>query len=489
MDREQSRIRQVAESVRDRVLAVTLVGATALALSGCATQEEVPAAIPAFAADPGVDDWPVVPDMDDISSSASYMGEVDGDEIIEQLEASQRGDNTTAFTAVEEDLPSAPVIEFKLGNDGELHYHTEISAGTRTESINTLLRAADTHRETLSAAMGHDMLSGAYVRVRKPNESGTTYGPQPMTYAYFDPSDEQSGNRPALYYNIGPDDTEGYDAVATTFNHEAHHAIFRAELPTLFTPEEAHSVATACVSLREAAYDKLMIYNGTIVTPLRQAREIAGEQYATAFDAVIDGLQNGTYPARSEAGDETESPEDAAAEDNEVLEDCYWQNPIEALHRATEGLGLDDFNPRSLPDYQRDVYQEALSAAEENWSAAIKTHTVYRQLNESTLLDASPDNDFIGHSFADGHEFTASLGNLVEAQPEEMASLIATLPSEQQAKVIEAARALHSANARIFAADPEYTGFVDERYNTFFRNLGARANVISQDGIVSTAPR
>jgi hypothetical protein len=153
-----------------------------------------------------------------------------------------------------------------------------------------------------------------------------------------------------------------------------------------------------------------------------------------------------------------------------------------------EERGLGVIDSRQLGEARQSTFDSALADAHENWGQAIKTYTVYRQLNESALLDADGDNEFIGHSFSDASEFTASLGNLVEAQPEEMASLIATLPSEQQTTVIGATRALHSAKARIFATDPEYTAFVDARYNSFFRNLGARADVVSRDGAVITAP-
>lgn len=487
---------KVTEAVRSRTGRAIVLGAAALSLVGCAPNDD-PASMPQevaiqYQVDPGVDDWPVLPHMDDNSGHGSEY--IRGSDLSNQVDSYARQSGTSPEdvysyyyneeTPAEEAandhdtwLPSgssAPVVTVKLGSDGQLHYQSSaVPSAYTSSSYDNLLDAIDDNRAVLTETMEDGSMQALHVRVFEPDQHTDPLMQEPESGGYFVETDSNERERGAAYIYLAAADTMSKEYARLVIGHETRHSIFRADQNQGMEGAERSAIADACVSLRDLAQNEMQSANGAIVRELEYLKSLAPEYFRPAYDDVIAEISQGVRNTTSARQDEV-----AGYYAVDELKDCYWRNPYAAVGQAAQDMGLQPFNYSDLlDDRSAQAYEDAANRAVEQWHVAIKTQTIYEQLNESALLPYSLGNQELGHSHDNAAEFMTSVSNIIEQEPETATELVRELPSTQQQAIIQAARSLYSHISSSHNLDVAYSRQAYEAYNTFFRGLGATADL------------
>lgn len=243
---------------------------------------------------------------------------------------------------------------------------------------------------------------------------------------HFIPEDNTEGGngQAAAYYYFAANGYTDTEAMQRVTDHEFAHALSGQNgKPAELTPEQTQAFTEACTTLRASALENMKQDTATILQSLRDLQRLAPKEYAPAFKAVSDALQDGTY------GDLP-----AAADTNPLhgIKACYLQNPWYAL---AESIRAQKINGGTIPaEMNTERFENEVNEMVEDWHDLVKENTVYNVLSESNYIKNKHDEESegLGHPYESFYELQASTANLILSVPSEFGAHVAKLPEDQK---------------------------------------------------------
>lgn len=430
-----------------KIAAVVLAGG--LALAGCSNLEQGHAPIPdvapiAVEIDPSIDQWPKVKTHDALPepSSVHYIDATTVSRAIKNRggKGEQRFSrlfNTDGNDATHEyalpDGVSAPLLDIKLGRDGELHYNDFIDSAEPDNNIAILLKTVSSTSPLLLPALRAGEVQTVHLRIFDPETAEEQdESLRSMQQGMFVPRDFNDGGTPSIYLYMPAKGLQDTQTTQLSIEHELNHGMLRQyNLETgeavSFTDEERTLFTEACAMLRGNALEKVQRSGSSLLSSLRRMRSMSKPALHESYDKVIDAIGEGTYqnlPVH---------PVFASS-----LPACYLQNPWQAISVDLQAKKVG--HDRLLPGVSPDAFTEVSAQMNLEWQGLIKDETLYGGLSESTHLKRDAAHRLYGHPYDNAYELAASSTNLAIRLPAETGALVACGTEAQSALIQEVVR-------------------------------------------------
>lgn len=352
---------------------------------------------------------------------------------------------------------SAPVLDLMIGTDGELRYKTHGDRGYNTNEEEKILGAVAEASPLLEAAMQAGVVSQAHIRVFEPNQQPENPEWEPQEEGLFVAHDHSNDAEPAIYYYLPANKYVDVEAIATVMSHEAAHGLMGHGELTTPSAEQAAVFTKACNTLRKSALTDIDQDLYHITSTLDYLRATSPEEYAPAFQAVIDALRQGTYsdlePVETNWGWISKA------------RSCFVQNPWIAFKNQ---VAAQNINGGRLSKGMIDARSELeINEMVEDWHDLLKSKTVYSILDESGYLGPDERNKKYGHTSEGMAEMGASLTNLSLTQPEDFGGRVAELPADQKAAVVSIVQSNFAYMVDRYGTNKKFMDYLQKQYAQF----------------------
>lgn len=194
---------------------------------------------------------------------------------------------------------SAPLLEVMIGSDGKLRYKSHEQGYGKTQVETLILDAVQDAAPMLEASLQTGAVSQVNIRIFEPDQYPDHPSWEPTEAGLYIPRDctPGAGGKPSIYYYLPstPGTTIDAEAVSLILSHEAGHALLGQGERIPPSAEQIESFTKACNTLEQGALADMKDDAYFVLRGLRDLMDTTPAEYRPAFQAVIDGIKNGTY--------------------------------------------------------------------------------------------------------------------------------------------------------------------------------------------------